>query len=179
MSYPFRDLRAALPTRPDVPYWRTRRPHEIHDLVVHHTAGPADQSPAQINRIHQQRDWGPGHGAAPVYAPRITYHYGVSAAGVQWKFNATADVTWHCPGKNRSGLSIVLFGDLSRQEVPLDQYRSFLELAARILIAQRTIRLDRVWRHGDIVATQCPGRYFPETARVRADLAAALGRAPR
>jgi N-acetyl-anhydromuramyl-L-alanine amidase AmpD len=133
---------------------------EIKELLLHHTAGPADQSPESIHKFHQAKNWGTPE--KPARATRLVYHYGVDPAGLQWKFNRAIDVTWHCPGHNRIGLSVVLFGDFTKYEVPFDQWQSAVALAARLCKAYN-IPTEKVLGHRECFATACPGTYIDPT----------------
>lgn len=164
MAYPSHNMIGALSNAPGVPLWKPRQIHEIHELLIHHAAGPEEQTVEQIHRYHQEKDWGNG-----ARAPRCVYHYLVSPNGAQWKANRSGEVTWHCKGHNRIGLSICLIGNRAIREVPPEQYLSLLELAAAV-VREYPIRLDRIHGHREFFPTQCPGQYM-NVQRLREDLA--------
>lgn len=174
MSYPFSDITDVLESVEGRPAWKTRKPFEIQYLLVHHTAGPEDEAPRRIHEGFRYRNLGTSE--APAFAPRIPYHYLVSTTGLQWKVNYDTAVTWHCPSRNRDGLSVCLIGNRQVRECPEDQWWSLVNLAARLMQAFPILALN-LGGHRDFYPTLCPGQYV-DLPRLRQDVAAAIGRAP-
>lgn len=137
--------------------WETRSLTEITYLLIHHTAGPEEATPLEIHESQRNRDFGTPGG--PAYAPRVTYHYLINPLGATYKCNKAEWVTWHCPGKNWTGLSICLVGNRSLLSPPALQYASLIDLARTVMSAY-TIPLDRVAFHRTYFATACPGAYM-------------------
>lgn len=121
----------------------------ITRLVLHHAAGPENQTPEQIARFHvEQRDW-----------PGIAYHYLIAPDGTAYKCWPTTTVTWCVANGNSSSLCVCLIGNRSLLSCPPAQWEAAVELFRDLLVALP----DRaVFGHREVPTTppqntQCPG----------------------
>lgn len=142
--------------------YEQRTPAEIQYLIVHHTAGPQDQSLWEIARFHvQERDW-----------PGIGYHLVVDARGQAFKTNRDLTVSYHAGQLNRAALGLCLVGNLDEHPPTPEQYRAALWHALRYARAYG-IPVERVRGHREVAQTACPGRHL-DLDRFRQDLATLL-----
>ncbi|MFI6813785.1 N-acetylmuramoyl-L-alanine amidase [Nonomuraea sp. NPDC050328] len=113
------------------------------EFFVHHTTGPTTQTVRSIQAFHQ----GPQRGWADV-----GYNFLVDDRGRLFEGRGWLAVGAHCPGHNRSGVSVAYIGDNSPSPAALRAIRWLYEEACR-----RAGRKLRMLGHGDRYATACPG----------------------
>jgi N-acetylmuramoyl-L-alanine amidase len=128
-------------------------------IVVHHSAttwGSADA----FDRIHRARGW-----------DELGYHFvigngsgagdGEVQIGPRWfkqKHGAHCKVSNH-PEYNDVGIGICLVGNFNDSRPTEAQMRSLASLV-RFLMDRYHIPQSQVFGHGQLKATDCPGRYF-------------------
>ena len=128
-------------------------------IVVHHSATTWG-SAADFDRIHRARGW-----------DELGYHFvignGTSSGdgqveiGGRWvsqKHGAHCKVADH-PEYNDVGVGICLVGDFSKSRPTEAQMRSLAALV-RFLMDRYHIPRNRIYGHGQLKATDCPGRFF-------------------
>lgn len=153
----FVDVTEQLPRHPSRRYER-REPGDIRHVIVHHTAGPADQPIWEIARHHvEERGW-----------PGIGYHMVIDARGQAFKTNADLTVSFHAREHNRSSIGVAMLGNFQEQEPPREQYRALLFHVWRYMRAYG-ISPDRVLGHREVDPTACPGARV-DLDRLRRDL---------
>ena len=115
-----------------------------HSATMHGTQGPEDFARWHVN----------GHGW-----PGIAYTYAVYPDGRVVQCTELNEMAYHCKGRNRVSLSVVLAGHFSKHEPPLKQLESAADLMVHInnTIGRRLL-LD--W-HDHHRPTDCPGVLFP------------------
>ena len=131
-------------------------------IVIHHSATTWG-SAADFDRIHRARGW-----------DELGYHFvigngtssgdGQVEVGSRWvsqKHGAHCKVAGH-PEYNDVGVGICLVGDFSQARPTEAQMRSLAALV-RFLMDRYKIPKSRIYGHGQLKATDCPGRYFDYT----------------
>lgn len=108
-------------------------------LWVHHTAGPANQTPAQIQAYHMDvNGWSD-----------IGYSYLIDTRGRVYEGRGRNVQGAHSPGKNHEP-SVALIGDYSKGDPNLAQHQAVYDL-------MDLIGAGRLRGHRDNTATSCPG----------------------
>lgn len=128
-------------------------------IVIHHSATTWG-SAADFDRIHRARGW-----------DELGYHFvigngmnsgdGEVEVGSRWtsqKHGAHCKVADH-PEYNDVGVGICLVGDFSQSPPTEAQMRSLAALV-RFLMGRYGIPRNRIYGHGQLKATDCPGRHF-------------------
>jgi hypothetical protein len=134
------DLTATLPRRGEY----HRRPLEdVRLVVVHHTAGPDDESPEHIARYHLARGWG-GCG----------YHYVVYRTGRVVKARPVSAIPACVLGWNRESVCIALVGDYRRVR-PSGQLLAVAQQLTDALVS--VLPVQAVVTHRALGPTVCPG----------------------
>lgn len=110
------------------------------DLWLHHTAGPPDQTPAQIQAFHQ----GPSRGWSD-----IGYSYLIDFEGTVYEGRGREVWGAHSPGKNGEP-SVALIGDYQTIRPSDAQHRAVYDLLD--FLGARKVR-----GHRENTATSCPG----------------------
>jgi hypothetical protein len=128
----------------------------IHYLVLHHTAttglGDGSAEWAQIMATCQTK-------RGPTY--RCDYHYGIGPTGVRFEGQWESLVAYHSGDDpiNNHSLGIACIGNLERNDIPAPQQRTLLKTLLELRLRFPGVKL---MLHREIVATLCPGKYFPE-----------------
>lgn len=138
-------------------------------IVVHHTATAAG-SAASIDRAHRDRGWdglgyhfviGNGTGAADGQV-EVGYRWREQAAGAHCRLTAAyarqrgvSDPGYY----NEHGIGIVLIGDFEKTRPTAAQMKSLAVLVA-FLMDKCNIPESRVFVHGGLDQTKCPGHNF-------------------
>ncbi len=164
-------VQSAVPMVPDVPRlaandnpWRPKKtPRDWKHLVVHHTAANS----GSVESIHEQhlknkdKDGNPWLG--------IGYHFvignghGMDDGAVEPTFRWKQQLAGAHAGVaeyNQRGIGIVLIGNFEKTAPTAAQLKSVKDLLS-ILAREYQIDADHVIGHGDVKATECPGRLFP------------------
>lgn len=124
------------------------------DMAVLHYTLSGDVPAEEVDDWHEARGFVP-RGTNPL--KYIGYHYLVRAFGMV-ELGRSLDVQpTHCPGYNRKGVLAVCFCGSTPDVTPWYptefQYRS-----GAGLLVQHNIPKDRIFGHGQLYATSCPGR---------------------
>lgn len=145
------DRRKVLPTGAGRQYAR-RSLSDIDQIVIHHSATPADTSIESIARYHI----GPNHICADG-CPGIAYHFMIGPDGKTYQVNDLEAVSYHVSGANTRSVGICLLGNYEEYPPTDLQYRRVIGLI-RYLEA-KTGRLLDVIGHKEASGanTQCPG----------------------
>lgn len=144
------DLIGKLQTHPAKKY-PTRALSSIQYLVLHHAAGPENQTPQEIARFHvETRDY-----------PGIAYHYIVDATGQVYKVQRATTITWCVHKQNTKSLCVCLIGNREVNPISDAQYVAAVDLF-RQLRQGYTVPLDHVRGHREMPgqATACPGKFI-------------------
>ncbi|PHN06163.1 peptidoglycan recognition protein family protein [Flavilitoribacter nigricans] len=144
------DLRTKLPVHPERKFSR-RSLSQIDTIVVHHTAGPVTQTPADIARYHT----GPGNHICAEGCPGISYHFLIDRAGLVYQVNDLEAVSFHVSGANTRSVGICLIGNYSQIEPTATQLRRLRQTIR--LVERKAGRQLNLTAHRDYKATDCPG----------------------
>jgi|GEM_PF-3949958 len=134
--------------------WSWVRPmSQVQYLVIHHSAGPTNQTPDDIALFHiNVRGWG-----------GIGYHFVVAADGTTYYVGDLTTARANVKNMNQLVIGICLIGNfMNGQEPTTDQISSAHELCAQLLF--RTPELSGVtsWQdirgHQQLGQTACPGQ---------------------
>lgn len=137
------------------------------NIVIHHSATPRD-TPQGMDRYHRSKGWENGLGYHFVIGNGVNYANGQVYVGLRWKRQIAGA---HCgtgPGRflgvrrpdnyfNEHGIGICLIGDLD-QTRPTAKQLAALQRLTRFLRARTGIDSSRIYGHGQIKRTNCPGR---------------------
>jgi hypothetical protein len=132
--------------------WKARRPRgPVYtvpwsvrtEFFVHHTYGPTDQSMKSIQNFHiDGRGWSD-----------IGYNHLVDDDGLIFEGRGWTVVGAHCPGHNRTGISVAYIGRDNPTDAALRSIRWLYDEACR-----KAGRQLRKLGHGQRYPTECPGR---------------------
>lgn len=137
--------------------------HAWKHLVLHHSAG-GEGSVASIDADHRQRTDRAGR---PWLG--IGYHFvigngqGMPDGLIEPTFRWREQLHGAHAGSrdyNRDGIGICLVGDFSKSPPSERQVAAARQLIAW-LCRRYSIEASHVLRHGDVAASDCPGRFFP------------------
>ena len=134
-------------------------PREETDLIVlHHTGCPEDEDfgAEDIHAMHIAQGW-----------CGIGYHFVIRKDGRIEQGRPHWTIGAHAWGENSHSVGIHLSGNLELAVPTAAQVESCAMLIAWLCVLYR-IRLDRehIVGHGELMPTDCPGRYVMETMGV-------------
>jgi hypothetical protein len=110
--------------------------------ILHHS----DKSECTIEDVHEwhlNKDWA-GCG----------YHYFVRKNGNVYAGRPVNAVGAHCPGYNSRSIGICAEGDYTSEKMPSPQKQAIINLI-------KMLGLKKIYGHGDVYATTCPGANYP------------------
>jgi N-acetylmuramoyl-L-alanine amidase len=126
MTRRIKDLRLILPTHPNKRF-KTRPLAGVDTIVIHHTAGPANQTARQIAQYHI----GPNHVCSDG-CPGILYHYVINRFGTIYHVNNLENLVWHAAPMNTRSIGVVLIGNFDRIQPTEAQIDSVKFLVAHL-----------------------------------------------
>lgn len=133
-------IAGALPSKSRYPV----RTKDVKRIILHHSAGPASQTPEEIANFHvNTRGW-----------PGIAYHYLIYQDGTTYQTQPESVASYHVKGYNADSLGICLVGNFTHAMPSEKAEKSFLKLVQHI---RKHYGKLPVIPHGDLVATSCPG----------------------
>ena len=119
------------------------------DYIALHHAAVKECSAEQIDAWHKNRGWS-----------GIGYHYFVRKDGTIYRGRPLWATGAHVSGKNGVSIGICAEGDYSSEEnMPYAQKYAIAELLNYIKAYHYPNA--QIVRHGEIGASECPGRYYP------------------
>lgn len=123
---------------------------EVSSVIVHHSATMhGTQGPEDFARYHVNHHGWPG----------IAYTFAITPDGTAYQCTELNEMGYHCSGRNRVSLSMVLCGNFDKHEPTLEQLESATELVVYINETMgRKLVID--W-HDNYRDTSCPGKLFP------------------
>lgn len=86
----------------------------------------------------------------------IGYHFIIDFDGRIWEGRSLAYQGAHVSGQNAGNIGVVLLGDYNRAEPSAESLKS-LGLLHRVLCRVYSMRPERLFGHGDLGASVCPG----------------------
>lgn len=137
------------------------------NIVIHHSATPRD-TPQGMDRYHRSKGWENGLGYHFVIGNGVNYADGRVYVGSRWKRQIAGA---HCgtrPGRflgiwrsdnyfNEHGIGVCLIGNLD-QSRPTAKQLAALQRLTQFLRARTGIGSSKIYGHGQIKSTDCPGR---------------------
>lgn len=118
------------------------------DLIVLHHADATNATVEDIHRWHLQRGWA-----------GIGYHFYVRKDGSVYEGRPIDTIGAHVQGFNARSIGICAEGNYDKEKtMPEPQKQAIIELVRYVLSKYPNCRIVR---HKDLMATSCPGRYYP------------------
>ncbi len=145
-----RNIVSAIPRHPSRTYDK-RDLSDVWEVVLHHTAGPADQSPADIARYHS----GPNH-ICESGCPGISYHFLIDRSGRIYQTQELDTISFHTGGRNTPTVGIALIGNYDQLE-PSSAIIEAIRYTVRH-IERKVGRQLFLTAHRDHKSTSCPGQ---------------------
>jgi N-acetyl-anhydromuramyl-L-alanine amidase AmpD len=133
----------------------SRNKSQIEQIVVHHTAGPENQTPKQVATYHV----GPNH-VCDSGCPGILYHYFITRSGKIYQVNELETIAWHLAGQNTRSVGVVMAGNYDNYPATRAQLKA---LHKTIKAIERKVgrSLELTTHRGECPGcTQCPGDYL-------------------
>jgi len=121
-----KDVKEKLPKKGEYP----TRGADLTTIDIHHSASPQDNYTGFgtivdfANQHINQHGW-----------PGIGYHYVISPDGIVWKTGYVDEMRWSVGGNNSYTISIMLIGNLHKEDPTEIQYKNAVELAAQMINA--------------------------------------------
>ncbi|MDO4536032.1 MAG: peptidoglycan recognition family protein [Clostridium perfringens] len=115
-------------------------------LVIHHAAAD-NLSPEEIHKMHLDRGWS-----------GIGYHFYIRSDGTIYRGRDENKVGSHVAGNNTNTLGICLEGNFQESGVSKKQLDALLNLGIYLCLKYD---ISDILKHNDLLATECPGRFFP------------------
>jgi len=148
-DYQIVDLTLTLPRNPDSPY-TPRDVASIRWVVLHHSGGPADQTPESIARFHiETRGWS-----------GIAYNYLIYEDGRIFAARPLDVVPACVKGHNEESLCICFVGDFSTRPPSPTAIAAGVWLTHLLRNAYTQVAGVRGHREMPAQATPCPGAAF-------------------
>lgn len=117
------------------------------DTIVLHHADAKSCTAQDIHWWHVQQGWS-GFG----------YHFFVNKKGQVFRGRPENVIGSHAKGYNSTSLGVCFEGNLEKEIPPQVQIDAGLELVEYL---KKKYNIKKVVRHKDLMATSCPGKYFP------------------
>lgn len=116
------------------------------DLIVLHHAAAKNATIYNIHNWHLAQHWA-GCG----------YHFYIRKDGTIYRGRPECTIGAHAVGHNATSIGICLEGDFNKQSPTKEQIKSGAEL---ITYLKKKYNIENVKGHGDLMATDCPGKWF-------------------
>lgn len=123
----------------------------ITGTVIHHTTGPAAQTPRSVAEYHS----GPNH-VCENGCPGNLYHFMIDRSGMIWQTQPLQSISWHTKNHNQYKASICLIGDynvLEMTPIIAKSIRYTLRYIERVTGNEQIVSA-----HRDHRPTSCPGQ---------------------
>lgn len=117
------------------------------DMIVLHHASATSCTVEDIHNWHLANGW-TGFG----------YHYFVNKKGDIFKGRPDDTIGSHAKGFNSTSIGICFEGNFEKETPTQEQIDVGLELVEYL---KKKYGISRVKGHGELMATSCPGKYFP------------------
>ena len=140
---------------------------EITHIIIHHTATPWQLNADDLNGSaifevikKNQKANALKQGASQDYV--MDYHFVVGHTGSIFQGQPIEMVGWHCgnQGMNLKSIGICFLGNFMK-EAPTAIQLDAGETLTSMLAKKYNIPIQNIMEHKDIVATDCPGKFFP------------------
>lgn len=157
-----KDLRASLPVHASRRYER-RALSQIDEIIVHHTAGPINQTIDTIARYHVE----PGNHICTEGCPGIAYHFMIDAGGTAYQVNDLEAVSFHASGHNTRSIGISMIGTFDELSPSSAQYATLIRLIR--WLNKKLGRELSIHGHREFANKSCPG-WAVDIDQIRADV---------
>lgn len=134
---------------------------EISDLIIHHSDGPPDQTPLEIDAEHRAEGWA-----------ECGYNFIIAQDGTVWECRPTNVIPSAAYGRNTESIDVCLLGDFEpgtdgyQSSVPAAQLQALKDLSVEL--HQHYPGIVRTIGHRDVAtmfypndtgdySTACPG----------------------
>lgn len=117
------------------------------DLIVLHHAAAKNATIYNIHNWHLANDWS---GAG--------YHFYIRKDGAIYRGRPENVVGAHAVGHNATSIGVCFEGDFNKEIPSQKQIDTGLELVSYL---KKKYKIKNVKGHGDLMATDCPGKWFP------------------
>ncbi len=125
--------------------WQPEKRKSTEYFVIHHSAGTG--SVQEIHALHQSNGW-----------TGIGYHFYIRKTGRIYRGRPEDRVGTHTSGHNARSIGICFEGNFEKDAMGDTQYQAGVELLETLIDRYGDLP---VYRHRDLNATACPGKYFP------------------
>lgn len=125
--------------------------NNIPDTVILHHAEASKCTVEDIHRWHLSNGW-----------IGIGYHYFVDKQGQIFKGRPNNAQGAHCRGYNSHSIGVCAEGCYMTEAMPPVQMQSIVGLI-------KSLKIKKVFGHGEVYPTSCPGKNFP-LARIKAEV---------
>lgn len=149
-----RIITGLLPKHPTKRFNR-RSLSQIEQVVIHHSAGPAQQTPRQIARYHI----GSNHVCADG-CPGILYHYLIDRSGRAYQVNDLEAITYHAAGQNTRSVGICFIGNYNEYPPTDRQLRSLERIIDQVEKKVKRTLYRTTHQNTCGGCTECPGDYL-------------------
>lgn len=146
-----KDLRRVLPRHPSRRYGR-RSLEQIEQIIIHHTAGPTNQTPKEIADYHI----GPNH-ISDEGIPGIAYHFMINRKAEVFQVNDLETISWHVSGQNTRSIGVCFIGHHDQIAPTNEQLNQLIRLIQ--YIQQHLRRSLEIAGHRAYANKSCPGDY--------------------
>lgn len=116
----------------------------VTTLVVHHTASDRDVGGKEIRQWHLNRGFSD-----------IGYHYVIRKDGTLEYGRSIMFEGAHVRGHNDYTIGVVLVGDFTKEKPSAEQRATLVNLHESLFLVMP--KMERMIRHKDLAATECPG----------------------
>ena len=120
----------------------------VKRIIIHHS----ESKTATVDDIHR---WHKANGWLG-----IGYHFLVRKDGTIWEGRPVWALGSHCSGYNTGSIGVCFEGNFNNETMQEKQLKSGLEIVKH-LKKQFNLTNSNIFRHKDLMATDCPGNKFP------------------
>lgn len=125
--------------------WKPLDTRKVSHMIIHHTACKV-ANPYDINSWHLfDNGWDGGFG----------YNYYIRKDGTIY-VGRGENIGAHAQGYNEISLGVCCEGDFNKELLPIEQYRSLIELLKHLKL--KLPKFKSILGHRDINQTDCPGK---------------------
>lgn len=135
-------------------HYNTRSLSQIDTIIVHHTAGPATQTPADIARYHTQ----PGNHICDAGCPGIGYHYMIDRSGNAYQVNELKTISYHVTNANTRSVGVCLIGNYDNLSPTTAQLKTVESVIKEI--NRKVGKKLSIAGHRDFANKSCPGAHI-------------------
>lgn len=128
-------------------------------ITVHHEGNPQPNHDKSIAAVAAKLRMIQGEHFHRLHAGDIGYHYIIDREGRLWEGRPIRYQGAHVAGQNKNNIGIVLLGNYDIQTPTAPQLSTLYHLCTTLVHGYR-IPPQRIYGHGELATTRCPGRYL-------------------